>query len=142
QVVVIAGLGLLIPWGAFVMYLVGNGLAKTRPGARLALGCGALVLAAAACAVAGLPAFQISDIAGPFYAARFDTVGRYAVVAQLLGTAVILAGLEVYLRTTQQLERWRIKYLVLGLGGIFLVRFYFLSQILLFHVLLAAYVTT
>ena len=44
--------------------------------------------------------------------------------------------------TSKSETRWRIKYLVLGLGGIFLMRFFLLSQMLLFHVVLAVYLTT
>src|SRR5439155_11992767 len=81
----ITGLGLLVPWGAFVVSLVGNGRNGAR-GANLALAAGALGLPLASWAVVALPVFQISDIPGPFYAARFDPVGQYAVVLQPLAT--------------------------------------------------------
>ena len=138
----IAGLLLLIPWGVFVATLARPGGPGVLPTVRLGLGAGATVLVASAAAVGYFPAFQVADFAGPFLAARVDVVGRLAVVAQLVATVVLLAGLETALRSSRRDERWRIKYLVLGLGGVFLVRFYFLSQIALFNVLMASYVIT
>src|SRR5205814_341603 len=46
------------------------------------------------------------------------------------------------LRAAKREARWRIKYLVLGLGGVLLVRFYFLSQTALFNVTMASYLVT
>src|SRR5262249_18430917 len=49
----------------------------------------------------------------------------------------VLAGLEACLRTSHGPVRRRTKFLVLGLGGIFLVKFYLLSQAALFRSLTA-----
>ncbi len=45
---------------------------------------------------------------------------------------VILANFEMTLRSADLEQRWRIKYLILGLGSIFAVMIYVLSQALLF----------
>jgi putative PEP-CTERM system histidine kinase len=81
-------------------------------------------------------------IPAPFFAARLDLSGRVAVIVQILATVGILGGLEACLRTSKGTSRWRVKYLILGLGGIFLVRFYLLGQLLLFNVLMAVYLPT
>ncbi len=136
----IASLLLLLPWGVFVATLAGRSSPDLSRNVRLGLGTGGLVVAASAVAVAYLPAFQVADVAGSFYAARVDVVGRLAVIAQLVVTVALLAGLEAALRASRRDARWRIKYLVLGLGGILLARFYFLSQTALFNVWMASYV--
>ena len=136
----IAALLLLIPWGLFVASLVAAGN-RWALGLRAAVAGGSAGATAAAIAVAVLPAFKISEIPGPFYAAQLDQVGLYAVTFELLGTVGILGGLDLCLRASGRESRWRIKYLVLGLGGVFLVRFFFLSQLLLFHVMLGATLT-
>jgi putative PEP-CTERM system histidine kinase len=138
----VAGLVALVPWGYFIVSLgSGGGRSSPRP-IRLALAAGSVALLAAAAAVITLPAFQITDVPGPFYAARLESVGRWAIVLQVLATAALLGGLEACLRTSKSETRWRIKYLVLGLGGVFLMRFFLLSQILLFQVVMAVYLTT
>jgi putative PEP-CTERM system histidine kinase len=81
----------------------------------------------------------VAEFTAPFHAARLDDAGRTAVIAQLLLTVGVLAGLEAALRRSRSTERWRTKYLVLGLGAIFAVRFYFVAQVLLFHAILASY---
>jgi putative PEP-CTERM system histidine kinase len=141
RVLEVSGLLLLAPWGLFVAWLAHPG-ARLPLAWRVALGVSGAALLAAAAAVAGLPAFQIPDLTGPFRAARLDSIGRLGVVAQLLATTAVLAGLEICLRTSKAASRWRIKYLVLGLGGVFLVRFYLLSHTLLFQVLMDAYPLT
>src|SRR5207237_7322058 len=90
----IAGLLLVVPWGIFVAAL-------TRPGARrlsrrvwLGLGCGTAITAASAAVAGWLTAFQVADFAGAFYAARVESVGRIAILVQLLATVALLAGLE------------------------------------------------
>jgi len=137
-----AGLAALAPWGVFVAALAQP--ERPRPLLRwqvpVALGCA--VLAAMAAIVVSLPSFETADVQGPFYAAQLDPVARYGVMFQMLGTVVVLAGLEASLRASSGGARWRIKYLILGLGGIFLIRFYLFSQMLMFQVLMAAYVTT
>ena len=135
----IAGLLLLVPWGFFVVSLVRP--SKTRLSRRLwlGLGAGAVVAVGSAVTVALLPTFEVADFAATFYAARIRSEGRIAVVVQLLATVGFLAGCEAALRIAKRAARQRIKFLVLGFGGVFLVRFYFLSQIVLFNVVMANY---
>src|SRR5207244_12335954 len=47
----------------------------------------------------------------------------------------LFCGVEPSLPGLRGSVRWRLKYVALGLGAIFVVRFYLLSQTLLFHVL-------
>lgn len=142
QLYVAAGLLLLIPWTLFTVALATPWWRPLPAMARYAV----LGLAAVATALAlgawHPAAFEVSELPGPFYAVRLGPIGRLAATLQLLGTVAILAGLEAALRMSRGEARWRTKYLVLGLGGIFLVRFYFLSQTTLFNVLLASYMTT
>jgi len=138
----IAGLLVLAPLAVFVAALARPaGFERSRG---LWIGLGAVVAGLAGCAVAVgvLPAFQVAEVPGSFYAARVDTVGRVAVALQIAVTVILLAGLEAALRASRRDARWRIKYLVLGLGGVLLARFYFLSQTVLFNVLMASYPVT
>ncbi|PYN82354.1 MAG: PEP-CTERM system histidine kinase PrsK [Candidatus Rokuibacteriota bacterium] len=138
----IAGLLLLIPWGVFVAGLARRGGGHLSRRLRAGLGVAALVVMASAAAVAYLPAFQVADVAGAFYAARVDVVGRMAVIVELVASVALLAGLEAALRASRRDARSRIKYLVLGLSGVLLGRFYFLSQVALFNVEMASYLIT
>jgi len=53
----------------------------------------------------------------------------------LLESALIIMALERTLRTSTGNIRWQIKFMVLGVGGIFAVQIYTDSQVLLFHLL-------
>jgi putative PEP-CTERM system histidine kinase len=131
----------LVPWGYFVAGLCAPaGRPWPRP-LRLVVAAGTVALLGAATAVATLPAFQIADVPGPFFAAGLDRVALWSVTVQIVATVIMLGGLEACLRTSTTETRWRIKYLVLGLGAAFLMRFFLLSQILLFHVVLAVFLT-
>src|SRR4030095_16236255 len=79
----------------------------------------------------------------PFVPARFElalltTIGVVSAVLQLALTVAVLAGLEACLRTSRGVPRGRIKYLMLGLGGVFLVRVYVLGQVALLRQITAA----
>jgi putative PEP-CTERM system histidine kinase len=138
----VAGLGLLVPWGVFVVSLFAPTTGRWPLAVRLGLTAGGVVIAGAALAVATRSAFKLADIAAPFYAAQLDRVGQLSTIIQLLVTVALLGGLDTHLRGSRYEERWRMKYLVVGLGGIFLVRFFLLSQMLLFQVLLGVYLTS
>jgi putative PEP-CTERM system histidine kinase len=138
----VAALGLVIPWGVFVVSLFAPAAGLWAPALRLGVGAGGLLIVGAAVAVATRPAFKLIDIAAPFYAAQLDRVGQLSTTIQLVLTVALLGGLDTHLRGSRHEDRWRMKYLVVGLGGIFLVRFFLLSQMLLFHVLLGIYLTT
>jgi putative PEP-CTERM system histidine kinase len=138
----VASLGLLVPWGVFVVSLFAPVAARWSTPLSLGQGAGGLALAGVAMAVATLPAFRLPDIAAPFYAAQLDRVGQISTTVQLVVTVALLGALDTYLRGSRHEDRWRMKYLVVGLGGVFLVRFFLLSQMLLFRVLLGVYLTT
>ena len=142
KVTEVAGLLLLAPWSVFVASLARPDGPELSRGFRAGLGALACIVTASAAAVAYLPAFQIADVVGPFHAARLDIPARVSVLVQLVGTVVLLAGLEAALRTSRRDARWRIKYLVLGLGGVLLARFYFMSQVALFNVEMASFLIT
>ncbi len=135
----VAGLALLLPWGAFVATLAYPRETAWPPGRRLLAAAGAATVLGAAAMVALGRALEVSAV--PLASARLEPAGRIAAVVQLMATVAVLAGLEACLRTSRRETRWRIKYLLLGLGGIFLVRFYLLTHFLLFHVLLDVYLT-
>lgn len=135
----VAGLLLLVPWGVFVVAFARRRGPVLSRRLRAVLGVGSVVVAASAATVSYLPAFQVSDIAGTFHAAGIEGIGRLAVIVELVVSVALLAGLEAALRTARRDARSRIKYLVLGLGGVFLGRFYFLSQVALFNVEMASY---
>ena len=58
--------------------------------------------------------------------------GKAWVLVVLMVTLAILVNIEKTFRTAVGMTRWRIKYLILGVGLIFGVRVYILSQMLLF----------
>jgi len=136
------GVAALIPWTAFVAGLAGVEGTRWPARWRAVMALAGAALAGLAVAVALIPAFATADVQGPFYAVQLLPLGRYAIVVQMLGAVAILAGLEATLRASRGGARWRIKYLILGLGGVFLIRFYLFSQMLMFQVLMGAYVTT
>jgi putative PEP-CTERM system histidine kinase len=135
----VAGLALLVPWTAFALRLGQDPESPMSIRQRLGLAGTAVALLAAVAGVLLVPPFAPTEAAAPFYAAQLESTGVGAVIAQTLVTVGILGALEVRMRTLTRVGRWRIKYLLIGLGGIFLVRFFLLSQILLFHVVLASY---
>jgi putative PEP-CTERM system histidine kinase len=138
----VAGLALVVPWGVFVVSLFAPAPARWSTRVRFGLTAATVAIAGMAAAVATRPAFKLPDIAAPFYAAQLDRAGQLSTVVQLIVTVALLGSLDTYLRGSRHEDRWRMKYLVVGLGGIFLVRFFVLSQMLLFQVLLGIYLTT
>jgi hypothetical protein len=116
--------------------------ARLTPGWRLGLTGSGFLFVAGSVIVLIEPTFLLSEIPGPFHAARLEPAGRYVVLAELVATAGVLGALEAALRISRGPARWRHKYLIIGLGGIFLARFYLQSHVALFHVLLASYLTT
>jgi putative PEP-CTERM system histidine kinase len=142
RVALVAGLLLPIPWSIVVAGLCHPTNERLGAGWRVGVGIVTALGVGGSLGVLAGPSFELFDDPGRFHAARIGVVGHYATIIQLLATAGILGGLEACLRTSRGASRWRLKYLVLGIGGIFLVRFYLLSHILLFHVLMAVYLTT
>jgi putative PEP-CTERM system histidine kinase len=142
NVVTMMGIVVLVPWMAFIASLLASA-SRARPGAwRLAAWLSAVFVTAAMATPWLGECFLLVQDSGPFHAAPLTALGIWAVVPQVLGTVAILSGLELCLRTATREARWRLKFLVLGIGGLFLLRFYLLSHVLLFHVFLAASLTT
>ncbi len=65
-------------------------------------------------------------------ALRWLPLGKFWVLTMVLITLGILTNLEKTFRASVGMSRWRIKYLFLGVGLIFGVKLYTLSQLLLF----------
>ena len=122
-----------IPWCFFVFLSGRNANAPVPSGWRIAFGIGTAGLVFGAVASVFWPSFLVPDVPGPFQFARLTLPGQLGIACELLATIAVLYGLEPSLRNSYGSVRWRLKYLTLGLGGIFAVRFYLLSQILLFR---------
>ena len=137
----IARLMLVAPWAIFAVALLHRGQPATTRMTRYGLLGWLAVLLVAVGAVLFTPAYDVSDVEASFYAARLTASGQFSTVVQVASMVALLAALEATLRTSRGVIRWRTKFLVLGLGGALLVRFYFLSQTLLFHVVMASYLT-
>jgi putative PEP-CTERM system histidine kinase len=138
------GLGclLLVPWALFVAALAHRDAPAIPRTWRLALAATTVMAVGGAAIFAGADAFVVAIVPAPFEEARLVDAGRYGVVVQVLLTVAILATMEACLRGSRRASRTRAKYVLLGLGGVFLVRFYLLSQVLLFHTLEAVYLRT
>jgi hypothetical protein len=63
---------------------------------------------------------------------RVGTAGLALNLLVLLGSVLVLMNLENTFRASVGMMRWRIKYMVLGLGALFAVRAYSSTQLLLF----------
>ena len=141
RIVTTLGMLPLAAWADFVMALLATESPRSRKEHLTVALTAAVLLGAGAWTWLASP-FVLPDDAAAFYAARLSPAGLPVLVAQLLGTVALLGGLELCLRATSRDRRWRLKYVILGLAIVLLVRFYLLSQILLFHVVLGAHLTT
>ncbi len=122
-----------IPWCLFA-FLAGRDADAPIPRAwRFSLALGSAGLAVAAAVNVFWAFFFVLNAPGPFHYAELTLLGQGGVAIELLATIAVLYGLEPSLRNSHGSVRWRLKYLALGLGGIFAVRFYLLSQALLFR---------
>ncbi len=141
----IAGLVLPLPWSLFIASLLRETTLRetlsARPEWRAPVALAGTLAVAASGAVSFLQRFPIL-MGGAFNAVELDAAGRGALIAQLILTAGLLIGLDTALRSSTASERARVKYLALGLGALFLVRFYLVSQALLFHTFTAVHLTT
>ena len=74
-------------------------------------------------------------VAGPEgVVVRWLPLGKFWALVMVFITLGILTNLEKTFRASVGMSRWRIKYLFLGVGMIFGVKLYTLSQLLLFSV--------
>ena len=124
-----------VPWCLFAFLAGRHADAPIPRGWRFSLSLGSLGLAVTAAVNVLWPFFLVPNATGPFRYAQLSLLGQGGIAIELLATIAVLYGLEPSLRNSQGSVRWQLKYLALGLGGIFAVRFYLLSQALLFHVL-------
>jgi putative PEP-CTERM system histidine kinase len=123
-----------LPWGLFVAALTHRQVA-IPVGWRAVLAAASVLVVAAAAALATDEIFSVPVVTAPFEAALVSPLGSYVAVLEVLLSVAILAGLEAALRSAGGQRRNRIKFLALGLGGIFLVRFYLASQVIAFRVI-------
>jgi putative PEP-CTERM system histidine kinase len=124
-----------IPWCLFTFLAGREADARVPRSWRFSFALGGAALVVTAVVNLFWPFFSVENAPGPFRYAELTLVGQVGVAIELLATIGVLYGLEPSLRNTHGSLRWRLKYLALGLGGIFAVKFYLLSQTLLFHVL-------
>jgi putative PEP-CTERM system histidine kinase len=123
-----------LPWGLFVAALT-HRQAAIPVGWRALLTAASVLVVAAAAALAAGQVFSVPVLTAPFEVAGVSPLGSYVAVLEILLSVAILASLEAALRSAGGQRRNRIKFLALGLGGIFLVRFYLASQVIAFRVI-------
>jgi putative PEP-CTERM system histidine kinase len=141
-VLTVASLASSLIWLAFVAAFRDTDTLVGSRRAWLGLAGGGVVAIGAMIVLNELTIIRILRVEGFFELMTFDAGSRATVIVQLLITVIILVGLELNLRTSAGAHRWHLKYLVVGLGSIFLVRFYVLTSLLLFNVLAAALIAT
>ena len=127
-----------LAWVVFVGSLTRHHGAALPPVWRAGLTTGTTLALALFGAVVTLGGFSVSLAPGRFELAVLTRVGVASASLQLVLTVAVLVALEACLRTSRGMSRYRIKFLMLGLGGVFLVRFYVLSQVALFRAITAA----
>ena len=87
--------------------------------------------------------FLVSTVAGPSSMAliRLGWSGYMLYLLYLISAVLILMNLEKTFRSAVGHSRWQIKFMILGLAGIFGVRIYTDSQVILFRLLDANFET-
>ncbi len=124
-----------IPWCVFVFLSGRHPSAPVPTSWRIGFIVGSVGLMVTALGNLLYPFFRVPWVEGGFRYAQLTDIGRIGAVVEILATIAVLYGLEPSLRNSRGPVRWRLKYLALGLGGVFVVRFYLLSQTLLFQML-------
>jgi putative PEP-CTERM system histidine kinase len=132
----VAALAAPLLWGVFVAALTHRQAAIPTGWRGAMVAASGLVVAGAAVLVTG-ELFRFPPVSGPFEIAAVEPLGVYLAVLEILLSVAILAGLEAALRSAGVQARGRVKFLALGLGGIFLVRFYLASQLGAFRIITA-----
>jgi len=133
-----ARIGAPLGWTVFVGALTRHHTAPLPRPWKVGVGAGVLITVGLFAAVWTVGAMRIPVYSGSFFSTLFGRavvtdVGVGSAALQLILTLATLAGLEACLRTSRGPKRRRAKFLVLGLGGILLIRFYWLSQLALFR---------
>src|SRR5262249_2656489 len=124
----ILGLVLPWPWALFAFALGRSPGAPVPTRWKMALGArGGLLRGGRALPLLRSPV-ELPASLGPFADATLTAVGEIGTVLQLLATVGVLYGLEPSLLRSRGETRWRVKFLALGLSGLFAFRFYLLSQ--------------
>ena len=77
--------------------------------------------------------FQEQPVEGESWLLILGTPGKFLNLLQLLSAVLVLTNLECTFRAATGTMRWRVKFMILGLGIIFIVQAYASSQVLLFH---------
>jgi putative PEP-CTERM system histidine kinase len=77
----------------------------------------------------GAPFFSMSH----GWLVRLDWSGQAFHIFSLLSIVLIIVVLERTLRASKGLKRWRAKFLIVGVGSLFVARLYTISQAVLFH---------
>jgi putative PEP-CTERM system histidine kinase len=136
QLHAIAALVAPLPWGVFVAALTHREApVPIAWRASLVAATGLVVAAAIVLARSSVFVVPVAMAPTPFEVAGVQRLGAYLAVLEILLVVAILAGLEAALRSAGVVARGRIKFLALGLGAIFLVRFYLASQVVAFRVI-------
>src|SRR5262249_15207169 len=117
-----------IPWCLFAFLAGRHADAPIPRGWRFSFALGGTRLVVTSAVNLLWPFFLVPDAEGPFRYARLSWLGQVGIAIELLATIAVLYGLEPSLRKSQGSVRWQLKYLALGLGGIFAIRFYLLSE--------------
>ncbi len=76
---------------------------------------------------------EISPFVDPTYVLRLHWAGVFVNVLVLIAAALILLNLERTFRGSVGATRWRIKFMLIGVGAIWVMRLYVTSQTLLFQ---------
>jgi hypothetical protein len=126
-----------LAWVLFVGALTRHHTALLLPPWRTGLAAGTVAAALLSGGALLRGSILIPPEGGPFEGGFLSPMGLLSAAFQLVLAVGVLAGLEACLRTSHGQTRRRTKFLVLGLGGIFLVNFYVLSQMALFRVVTA-----
>ncbi|MBI2527058.1 MAG: GAF domain-containing protein [Candidatus Rokubacteria bacterium] len=124
-----------LPWAVFAFVSARRPDAAIPRAWRLSFVAGGATLAAVAAAGLHWPFLASAWPRGPLPYALLTPAGQIGIAVEILATIAVLYGLEPSIRNSYGSARWQLKYLALGLGGIFVVRFYLLSQLLLFRML-------
>jgi putative PEP-CTERM system histidine kinase len=112
--------------------------AETNPGAqvrqwRIGLGLAALAAAAVTTVALSTPLVYMARSARDGDAIILSTAGKMAIIVSVLGAVCVLYHLESALRNSRGFARWTIKYMVLGLFGMFAAHVFVAGQQLLFR---------